>query len=144
MRSQQFVLHDVSSCGQFVQAVQLNRRFRGSECVGLLIHLTDVGYPVCGRFFPLCFSAGVIQSEGFEHLRVSCPSLQAELLQAVAGVGNNNEILASAAGATGAAAGGGTSGMAISRRPPLDSPGWAEDLNCDGSDPSVRRVRLRL
>ncbi|CAI5476914.1 unnamed protein product [Closterium sp. Yama58-4] len=67
--------------------------------------------------------ASVIQSEGFEHLRISCPSLQAELLQAVAGVGNNSEILAT--------------------RRPADSM-WAEDSNADGTDPTGRRVRLRL
>eukprot|EP00475_Leptophrys_vorax_P042106 TRINITY_DN79440_c0_g1_i1.p1 TRINITY_DN79440_c0_g1~~TRINITY_DN79440_c0_g1_i1.p1 ORF type:complete len:403 (-),score=13.37 TRINITY_DN79440_c0_g1_i1:82-1290(-) len=72
--------------------------------------------------------ASVIQSDGFEHLRVSCPSLQAELLQAVAGVGNNDNILA---------------GGGAARRSPAD-PNWVEDLNGDGSDPSGRRVRLRL
>lgn len=69
--------------------------------------------------------ATVIQSEGFEHLRVSCPSLQAELLQAVAGVGNNGDAV--------------TSGI----RRTIEN-GWVDDLAPDGSDANGRRVRLRL
>eukprot|EP00897_Mesotaenium_endlicherianum_P009621 jgi/Mesen1/8688/ME000517S08001 len=64
--------------------------------------------------------ASVMQSEGFEHLRISCPSLQAELLRAVAGVDGRDK------------AGGRKLG---------DLP-W--DSADDGTDANGRRVRPRL
>eukprot|EP00270_Netrium_digitus_P004973 TRINITY_DN16483_c0_g1_i1.p1 TRINITY_DN16483_c0_g1~~TRINITY_DN16483_c0_g1_i1.p1 ORF type:complete len:406 (+),score=39.66 TRINITY_DN16483_c0_g1_i1:134-1351(+) len=71
--------------------------------------------------------ANVIQSEGFEHLKLSCPSLQAELLQEVAGVAVKIE----------------DPSMAVGSRRVLDIAAW-EDVAADGSDPTGRRVRLRL
>lgn len=76
---------------------------------------------VCLKFVAANLAA-VIQSDGYEHLRDSCPSLQCELLKTVAGVEEDTRIETSSL---------------VTRKATLDL------IEFDGSDASGRRVRQR-
>ncbi|KAH7429968.1 hypothetical protein KP509_09G076000 [Ceratopteris richardii] len=78
---------------------------------------------VCLKFVAANLAA-VIQSDGFEHLRESCPSLQCELLKAVAGVEDDSEMEVPVV-------------VNVSKKTPLDAPAM------DGSDVNGRRIRPR-
>lgn len=76
---------------------------------------------VCLKFVAANLAA-VLQSDGYEHLRESCPSLQCELLKAVAGVEDDTEMEIP---------------VVVNKKAIVEVP----DL--DGSDANGRRVRPR-
>lgn len=68
------------------------------------------------------FFAAVIQSDGYEHLRESCPSLQCEILKVVAGVEDDAEVEIP---------------VVVNKKSIVEAAGL------DGSDANGRRVRPR-
>ena len=66
--------------------------------------------------------AAVLQSDGYEYLRESCPSLQCELLKAVAGIDMNRGI----------------------EETFIDCKAMTDANSLDGSDENGRRVRQRV
>ncbi|MCO5591359.1 hypothetical protein L7F22_045341 [Adiantum nelumboides] len=76
---------------------------------------------VCLKFVAANLAA-VIQSDGYEHLKESCPSLQCELLKAVAGVEDDAEVEIP---------------VVVNKKAIIEVPAL------DGSDANGRRVRSR-
>ncbi|KAH7296622.1 hypothetical protein KP509_26G031100 [Ceratopteris richardii] len=97
-----------------------NDQFFGAMCEkdSEVIHVRDIKPPVFKVMLYLKIS------DGFEHLRENCPSLECELLKVVTGVENDFERKVPVA-------------INVSKKTPLDAPAM------DGSDVTGSRVRPR-